>query len=91
MLGRKGVATQHEYILWRTANPGPVYLRNAKQRLILDMAQRFIAKHEGVTDEAREEFAKWIASYPGLSGGERANRFLNDDGRVYQSAGMAAP
>lgn len=91
MLGRKGVATQHEYVLWCTAIDGPLYLRNANQRLILTRATEIIARHGGVTDQARREFAAWIAACPGLSGGERANRHLNNDGRVYQSAGMAAP
>ncbi|MBL1981119.1 site-specific DNA-methyltransferase, partial [Klebsiella pneumoniae] len=31
MLGRKGIATQHEYILWRTRADGSVYLRNVNQ------------------------------------------------------------
>jgi adenine-specific DNA-methyltransferase len=91
MLGRKGVATQHEYVLWRTQTAGPLYLRNANQRLILEHASRIVAKLGGVTEAAREAFSKWIATCPGLSGGERANRYLNDDGRVYQSAGMSAP
>ena len=91
MLGRKGVATQHEYVLWRTFAEGPLYLRNAKQRLILKNAQRIIAEKGGITEKAREEFTQWISRCPGLSGGERANRYLNDDGRVYQSAGMSAP
>jgi len=91
MLGRQGVATQHEYILWRTAVQKPVYLRNANQRLILEKAKQIIEKNNGVNEISGREFANWISSCPGLSGGERANRYLNDDGRVYQSAGMAAP
>src|SRR5205807_1955306 len=34
MLGRKGVATQHEYVLWRTELQSPVYFRSANQRSI---------------------------------------------------------
>jgi adenine-specific DNA-methyltransferase len=91
MLGRKGVATQHEYVLWRTEIQEPVYLRNAKQRLILKTAGEIIEKHGGVTELAESEFAKWISNCPGLSGGERAYRNLDKHGRVYQSAGMSAP
>jgi adenine-specific DNA-methyltransferase len=32
-----------------------------------------------------------MSSTPGLSGGERAYKFIDDDGSVYQSVGMAAP
>ena len=91
MLGRKGVATQHEYVLWRSSVDAPVYLRNAKQLLILDAAARIVAKHGRVTKQAQDEFAKGIGSYPDLSGGERAYRYLNEDGRVYQSVAMGAP
>ena len=91
MLGRKGVATQHEYVVWLTFREGSLYLRNANQRLIVATSQSLVQKHGGVTQEAREEFAKWVATYPGLTGGERANRFIDDDGRVYQSVGMGAP
>jgi adenine-specific DNA-methyltransferase len=91
MLGRKGIATEHEYIVWRTKVKGPLYLRNAKQRMIMQTALQIIEKHGGVTSEARDDFSKWITVHPGLSGGERANRNLSDDGRVYQSVGMSAP
>ena len=91
MLGRRGVATQHEYVLWRTLSPGPLYFRNAKQRLILASAKQIIDRHRGVTTRARAEFATKISDFPGLTSGERANRYLDNAGRVYQSAGMAAP
>jgi adenine-specific DNA-methyltransferase len=91
MLGRKGVATQHEYIAWRTFVEGSIYLRNANFRMIMDMAKEIIQKHGDVGEPARAEFAKWIANYPGLTGGERAYRCINDDGRIYQSVGMGAP
>jgi len=91
MLGRKGIATKHEYVLWRTRADGSVYLRNVNQRMILDKAQEIVARHGGVTEQARQEFASWIAACPGLSGGERAYRFLDDDGRVYRGVAMGAP
>jgi len=55
------------------------------------MAREILSKHGGATKDAQEEFARWITRCPGLSGGERAYRNLDDSGRVYQSAGMAAP
>jgi adenine-specific DNA-methyltransferase len=91
MLGRKGVATQHEYVIWRTRKGGPLYFRNAAQRKILSRAESIILEHGGVTPASRSAFASWIAVEPGLSGGERANKFLNDDKRIYQSVGMGAP
>jgi len=39
MLGRKGVATQHEYVLWRTWQDSPVYLRSKNVEIILKEAR----------------------------------------------------
>src|SRR5690606_36966973 len=91
MLGRQGIATQHEYVLWCSKSVASVYVRNDAQRMILDRAKEIIATHEGVTEKAKREFSSWIKSVDGLTGGERAYCFLDDDGRVYQSAGLAAP
>jgi len=91
MLGRKGVATQHEYICWRGWNDGPVYLQSKAVKLILSQAQTIIKKHGGVTPESRKEFSQWISNAPDLTGGERAYRLLDDNGRVFQSVAMGAP
>jgi adenine-specific DNA-methyltransferase len=53
MLGRKGVATQHEYVIWRSALDGPIYRKNTNVRMILAKAEEIIRKHGGVTEEAR--------------------------------------
>jgi len=91
MLGRKGVATRHEYISWHTFVEGTINLPGTTQALIMNAAKETIAKYGGVTSEARTAFARWLTTYPGLTGGDRASRFLDDEGRVYQSVGMGAP
>ena len=42
MLGRKGVATQHEYILWRSRQESPIYLRNDTILAMLHVAEDFV-------------------------------------------------
>src|SRR5690606_6675528 len=91
MLGRKGIATQHEYVLWFTTLEAPIYLRPENVRKILSKAQEIIKKHGGVNEVSRREFAAWIRNEEGLSGGERAYCLLDDDGRVFQSVSMEAP
>ena len=59
--------------------------------MILAKAQSLIKQYGGVTERARREFARWIDDQSDFSGGERAYRFINDDGRVYQSVAMGAP
>jgi adenine-specific DNA-methyltransferase len=91
MLGKKGIATQHEYVLWRSFSEAPIYQRNKNIQLILKTAQEIVKKHGGVTPEAKREFSQWVSTYPGLSGGERAYRFLDEQGRVYRGASLEAP
>jgi adenine-specific DNA-methyltransferase len=91
MLGRVGVATQHEYILWRTWSANSVYLRAENVKRILAKASELIQQHGGVTDPARREFAEWAAKCDGLTGGERQYHFIDDDGVVYRGVAMGAP
>ena len=91
MLGRKGIATQHEYIIWRGGADGVIYLRNTSVQKILKAADEIIAKHGGVNEASRQEYAQWINACDDLTGGEKAYRLLNDDGRVFQSVAMGAP
>lgn len=91
MLGRKGVATQHEYVIWRAWDESPIYLRSANVSMILAKAQFLMKQYGGVTEHARREFAKWMANSKDLTGGERAYRFIDDNGRVYRGVAMGAP
>lgn len=91
MLGRKGVATQHEYVLWRTFIDAPVYLRSANYREMMRKAGELVDKFGGVNDRSRTEFAKWVSSHQTLTGGEKAYRYIDKDGHVYRGVAMGAP
>jgi len=91
MLGRQGIATQHEYILWRTRNESSVYLRPKNIRIILARAESLVREHGSVNEQVRRKFSDWISSCEDLTGGERAYRLIDDDGRVFQSVAMGAP
>jgi adenine-specific DNA-methyltransferase len=91
MLGRKGIATQHEYIIWRSLLEGQIYSGSENSQLIIKKAQELISKYGGVTDTVRKKFSDWISKCEGLSGGEKAYRLIDDDGRVFQSVAMGAP
>ena len=91
MLGRKGIATQHEYVLWKSWTDASVYLRPTSIQMILEKVQSFIQKYGGVNDVVRKEFADWIRKVDELTGGERAYCLIDDDGRVFQSVAMGAP
>lgn len=91
MLGGDGIATQHEYVIWRGGAESAIYLRNTSIQLILKTATDIITKHGGVNAASRQEYAQWIGSHETLTGGERAYRLLDDDGRVYRGVAIGAP
>jgi len=87
----RGVATQHEYIICRSGLNKPIYLGNSNVNTMLDVAAAIIKKNDGVTEKAKKEYAKWVSDNDQLSGGEKAYRYLDDKGRVYQSVSLRAP
>jgi adenine-specific DNA-methyltransferase len=91
MLGGKGIATQHEYIIWRSGRTQPVYLRNKSILAMLGAARSFIEKHGGINEHSRKEYSRWVQNNDELSGGEKQYRFIDDEGRVYRGVAMGAP
>jgi len=91
MTARRGVATQHEYIVWRSAIDDSIYQKNTNIVEMLRTAQAIIAKHGGVTEDARREYAEWVRKNPKLSGGEKAYCYIDEQGRVYRPVSLRAP
>lgn len=91
MMGGKGIAIQHEYIIWASKHEGQFEAKTENSKLILSKAKELISKYGGVNDTSKVEFSQWIREEKVLSGGDRAYQFLEEDGRVYQSVGMSWP
>ncbi|MCZ0942190.1 MAG: DNA methyltransferase [Gammaproteobacteria bacterium] len=91
MLGRRQIATQHEYVLWRTWNEASVFMRSDNVSKILERAALCIRLEGGVNDRSRKKFRTWLGKQNDFSGGERAYEHIEDDGRVFQSVAMGAP
>ncbi len=91
MLGRKGVATQHEYVIFRTNSDRSVYARNDNIGKIFAYAEEEIQKHGGINDASRKAFAARLYADEKLSGGDRAYHFIDDEGNVYRLVAMGAP
>ena len=92
MTGGGGVATQHEYVLWRSRTQDALELDNANQGEMAKRASDLIRQAGGVvTEDVRRQFREWIRKNPALSGGEKAYRQIDDDGRVFQSVSLRAP
>ncbi|MBU4259608.1 MAG: site-specific DNA-methyltransferase [Proteobacteria bacterium] len=87
----RGVATQHEYIIWRSRQETPIYLRNDSILLVLKAAEEIVQKHGSVTEKAQKEYAAWVNGNSELTGGEKAYRFLDKEERVYRAVSLRAP
>ncbi|MEA3340502.1 MAG: site-specific DNA-methyltransferase, partial [Chloroflexota bacterium] len=87
----RGIATQHEYVVWRSWKETSIYLQNKTILSMLNTAAEIVEKHGGATEDAQGEYADWVRDNSELSGGEKAYRYLDDKGCVYQSVSLRAP
>ncbi len=58
---------------------------------MLRTAATIIKKYGYTSKEVEKEYAAWVNSNSELSGGEKAYRFIDDKGRIYQSVSLRAP
>ena len=91
MMGGKGLAFQHEYIIWGSDSDEPFPMKNENVLEMIEYKDSLISKYNGVTEEVKLKYSKWVKSNKKLSGGELANQYIEDDGRIYQSVGMSWP
>ncbi len=91
MNGGSGLALQHEYVLWNTNRTTAINFRNENAIVMLKMAKKLISDAGAVNDNVRKEFSKWISSNKDLTGGDKAYRFIDEKGHVYQSVSLRAP
>ncbi len=91
MTGGKGIAIQHEYLIWRSNSDKAFNLHNDSISVLLTKAKELVLRDGMVTQKNRKEFQKWVSGNCSLSGGEKAYRFLDENGRVYQSVSLRAP
>jgi adenine-specific DNA-methyltransferase len=91
MTGGKGVALQHEYLIWYTKKNVALNFSNSVANEILKKVNELIGKYGCVNKELRTEYTKWLSAKTEFSGGEKAYRYIDDSGSVYQSVSLRAP
>lgn len=90
------VSQQHEYILmfardyltFKEAVDFQCPKDNAEK--MIDTAKAIVAAEGSVNDASREKFGKWLKGQD-FPKGEKAYKYLDDDGEVYQPVSMASP
>lgn len=90
MLGRKGISTQHEYVHISSMTDASIYRKNTTIRSMLSKADELIKKEGEINEKSCSEFAKWVSSNKNLSGGEKAYKYIDEEGCVYRLASLSA-
>ncbi len=86
-----GIAKQHEYIIWRSKTLKPIYQHGNNVVSMLNKAEELVEKYGKGSQKAQDDFSNWIRQNRNLTGGEKAYRFLDSKGRIYQSVSLRAP
>ncbi|KUK74697.1 MAG: DNA methylase N-4/N-6 domain protein, partial [Proteiniphilum acetatigenes] len=87
----RGLANQHEYIIWRSNINSPINQRNDTILKMISKANEFSKKFGIGSKEASNAYKDWVRSNDKLSGGEKAYYQLDNKGRIFQSVSLRAP
>ena len=87
----RGIAIQHEYVIWRSSKNAPLFLRNENVVSMLKVAENVFEKYGGISEAAQKEYAAWVDNAEHFTGGEKAYRHIDEKGRIYQSVSLRAP
>jgi adenine-specific DNA-methyltransferase len=87
----RGIANQHEYVIWRSFINSPIYQKNDTILSMIAKAKDLNNKLGKGTNEASEAFKDWVRKNNKLSGGEKAYNNLDEQGRIFQSVSLRAP
>ena len=91
MNGGSGIAIQHEYTTCFTKNVIAINKQNDNVLDILEYAKKIKDKYSTIDHEAKKEFSDWVTKNKTLTGGEQAYKYIDEEGRVYQSVSLRAP
>ena len=91
MTGGGGIAMQHEYVICRSESSNPLIFKKDNLPIILDKAREIQSRYGVFSEDAKSEFSRWVSRSKNFTGGERAYRFLDNEGKVYSSVSLRAP
>ena len=91
MLGRKGIATQHEYISFRGKSERIVNGQSATIQSMQNFVEKLVEENGTVNEKVRDKYKKWLSKQDGFTGGDKAYKLIDDDGKIYRLVAMGAP
>ncbi len=93
----KGVSYQHEYIVVFSKNYNEFSASDFIQKKenadrMISFVEKNTKKEKGVNNRVRELYSEWMTKNKNsLTGGERAYKFIDSNGKIYREVSMAAP
>ena len=69
--GSSGLATQHEYVLWRTLGNPELRIKKKHIAVMQAKAQELLQHHGSPNSKAQSAFRKWLRSRSDLSKAEQ--------------------
>jgi hypothetical protein len=91
MNSASGLANQHEYVIFKGFTGSRLSGATDGPERILNYLAKQLENVGTVNAKIRAEFTKWLDSQPDLTGGEKAYRFIDDEGSIYQGVSLRAP
>ena len=88
--GAYGLATQHEYVIWKTKGSVTIRLRKKNIESIQSKVDSLIKKNGAEISQSTKEFRAWLKNNQDLSPAEKTFDSFDSDGRVYRSDNMSA-
>ena len=91
-----GVAQQHESISlyckdkYSFKNNCPFKRKKQNAEKMLEQVKKLIKSNNGITNNAKEQYKKWLAT-KNFSNGEKAYNLIDDNGEIYRPVSMAWP
>lgn len=88
--GANGLATQHEYVLWRANHSSELKVKKQNISAMEKKAKSLIAKYGEANSECIADWRKWLRENKSLSKAEAIYDLLDDFGEIFRSADMTA-
>ncbi|PKN91068.1 MAG: site-specific DNA-methyltransferase [Chloroflexi bacterium HGW-Chloroflexi-6] len=88
--GAYGLATQHEYVIWKTIDNIKIRVKKRNLELIQAQVSKLLKKNDGAILQTIKDYRSWLRNNNDLSPAEKTFDSFEDTGRIYRSDNMSA-
>jgi len=88
--GANGLATQHEYVVFRTKGKAAIRVKKKNIEVIHSKTNELLAEHGTTSKEAIAAYRKWLKAQKHLTKSEMTYDQFDDTGKAFRSDNMSA-